>query len=91
MDIVLSIDLISKNPSIRGGRACLAGTGLRVIDIVMASIFHSRTPGEIAVDYGITLAQTHAALAYYYVHKPELDEDIRQQMILADEYRDSGK
>ena len=83
MEVVQSIDLITKNPAVRGGRPCIAGTGLRVTDLVMANLFHGRTPDEIAADYELSLAQVHAALAYYYQHKGELDEDIRQQILRA--------
>ncbi len=88
MEMIQSIDLITTSPEVRGGRPCIAGTGLRVIDIVIATIFHHRTPGEIASDYEITLAQVHAALAYYYEHKTELDEDVRQQIATAREYKE---
>ena len=88
MEVVQSINLIATNPEVRGGRPCIAGTGLRVTDVVMATIFHNRTPGEIASDYEITLAQVHAALAYYYQHKTDIDEDIRQQIALAREYKE---
>ena len=80
MDVVQSINLITINPNIRGGRPCIAGTGLRVTDVVIATIFHHLTPDEIASGYDISLAQVHAALAYYYEHKAELDADIQQQI-----------
>jgi uncharacterized protein (DUF433 family) len=80
MEIVQSIDLIMKNPAIRNGRPCLAGTGLLVTDLVIANLFHGRTADEIADDYELSLAQVHAALAYYYQHKAALDKDIRQQI-----------
>lgn len=83
MEVVQSIDLITTNPAVRGGRPCIAGTTLRVTDLVMASLFHGRTPDEIVADYELSLAQVHAALAYYYQHKGELDEDIRQQILKA--------
>lgn len=88
MNKIQSINLIAINPNIRDGRPCIVGTTLRVTDIVIASIFHERTPGEIATDYDITLAQVHAALAYYYEHKTELDEDIRQQIRTARELKE---
>ena len=88
MAVAQSINLIATNPEVRGGRPCIAGTGLRVTDVVMATIFHNRTPGEIASDYEITLAQVHAALAYYYQHKTDIDEDIRQQIAIAREYKE---
>ncbi len=83
MDTILSINLITSNPKVRSGRPCIAGTGLRVTDVVIASMFHLQTPDEIAADYGISLAQVYAALAYYYEHKAELDEDVREQIATA--------
>ncbi len=80
MDTILSIDLITSNPKVRGGRPCIAGTGLRVTDVAIASVIHLRTPDQIATDYGVSLAQVYAALAYYYEHKSDLDQDIRQQL-----------
>ncbi len=88
METVHSINLISSNPKVRGGRPCVAGTGLRVTDIVMASLFHNQTPDEIAVGYGVSLAQVHAALAYYYEHKAQIDEDIRAQIARARELKE---
>ena len=87
MVTVESIDLITTNPEVRGGRPCIAGTGLRVTDVVMATIFHGRSPGEIASDYAISLAEVYAALAYYYQHKTALDLDIRQQIDRAQSFK----
>jgi uncharacterized protein (DUF433 family) len=80
METFLSINLITTNPDVRGGRPCLVGTGLRVTDVVMATLFHQQTPDEIAGDFGVSVASVHAALAYYYEHKSALDADIRQQI-----------
>ncbi len=83
MDTVLSINLITSNPKVRSGRPCIAGTGLRVTDVVIASVFHLQSPDEIAAGYGVSLAQVHAALAYYYEHKADLDQDVREQIATA--------
>ncbi len=80
MDTTLNITLIAANPQVRGGRPCIAGTGLRVTDVVIAHLFHQRSADDIAGDYAVPLAGVYAALAYYYEHKRELDEDIRQQL-----------
>ena len=90
METIERIDLISTNPAVRGGRPCIAGTSLRVIDVVMAHLFHSRTPGQIAADYERSLAEIHAALAYYYQHKDALDADIRQQVARAQQLKEEG-
>ena len=83
METVLSINLITSDPAVRGGRPCIAGTGLRVTDIVIASVMQLQTPDQIAVGYGVALAAVYAGLAYYYEHKAELDDDIRQQLATA--------
>ncbi len=88
MDTILSINLITANPKVRGGRPCIAGTGLRVTDVVIASVYHAQTPAEIAEGYGVSLAGVHAALAYYYEHKAELDADLQQQIETAQALKD---
>lgn len=90
METIESINLISVNPDIRGGQPCIAGTGLRVIDVAIAQVFHQRTPGEIASDYDISLAAVHAALSYYYQHKEQLDEEIRRQIAAARKLKEEG-
>ena len=87
MDTVLNIALITTNPSIRGGRPCISGTGLRVIDVVMAHLFHQQRPDEIAAIFGVSLAGVYAALAYYFEHKLTVDEDIRAQVAITRELR----
>lgn len=80
MNTIESINLIYRNPEVRGGRPCIVGTGLRVIDIVMATNFADRRPDQLAQDYDISLAQVHAALAYYYENQAEIDDDIREDI-----------
>ena len=75
----LAIDLIVSDPQVRGGRPVIAGTGICVSDIAAATVFHQQTPDEIALGYKLSLAQVHAALAYYYQHKAEIDDEIRQR------------
>lgn len=80
METTLSINLISSNPKVRGGRPCIAGTGLRVSDVVLAHLYHEQTPDEIAAGYGVSLAAVYAALSYYYEYKTEIDADLREQI-----------
>jgi uncharacterized protein (DUF433 family) len=57
METILSINLITSNPNVRGGRPCIAGTGVRVSDVAMVMLFHTPDPGEIAAWFGLPLAQ----------------------------------
>lgn len=88
MQTALSINLIASNPEVRGGRPVVAGTGVTVSDIVMVMLFHQQGPDEIAAWFDLSLAQVHAALAYYYEHKTELDQDIKQRRDKAAELKD---
>lgn len=77
MVTVLPIDVIVSDPKIRGGRPVISGTGIRVSDIVAYHIFDKQTPEELAAGFKLTLGQIHAALAYYYMHESEIDEEMR--------------
>ena len=90
MNTIESINLIYRNPEVRGGRPCIVGTELRVLDIMMAMIFADRTPDQLAEDYDISMAEVHAALAYYYCNKAEIDADIREDIRRSDELVNEG-
>ena len=71
--------LIARDPKIRGGRPEIAGTGLTVSRIA-AWYKMCMTPEEIVLEYPhLTLAQVHAALAYYHVNRDEIDTDLVQE------------
>ncbi len=75
---ILSISEIMSDPQVRGGRPVIAGTGLKVSDVFLARTTGDKfSPEEIAEHYGVTLGQVHAALAYYYLHQNEIDEEVR--------------
>ena len=91
MQTVESINLITRNPEIRGGRPCIIGTGLRVTDIVVAMRYHtSALRDQIADGFQVSLAQVYAALAYYNMHKDDIDADIVQQIKKARELKDKA-
>jgi uncharacterized protein (DUF433 family) len=72
------IQHITKTPGICGGRACIAGHRIRVLDIV---VWHERRaywPDEIVDMFrGITLADVYAALAYYFDHRDEIEAESK--------------
>ena len=65
------------------GKPVIAGTRVRVWDIYVHHERLGKSPDEIVRAYPhITLADVHAALAYYWDHNAEID----QQMKDADEF-----
>lgn len=64
------------------GRAWIAGTNTKVLEVVLDHVAHGLSAEEIHFQhYGSpSVAQIHAALAYYYDNKAELDAEIAQQV-----------
>ncbi|NBD35594.1 MAG: DUF433 domain-containing protein [Chloroflexi bacterium] len=76
--------LIVETPDIRGGRPRIAGTGVTVQRIV-GWYKLGLTPEEIADRIGhLTLAQVHAALAYYHANRDEIEAAIRAEEVEAE-------
>jgi uncharacterized protein (DUF433 family) len=68
---------IEVTPGVCGGKPRIAGRRIRVQDVVVWHEQLGLSPDEIVSEYPqITLADVHAALAYYYDHR----EEIRRQM-----------
>lgn len=64
-------------PGVCGGKPRIAGHRLRVQDIAVWHESRGLTPEEIVVHYPhISLADVHAALAYYFDHRAEIRRDI---------------
>jgi uncharacterized protein (DUF433 family) len=84
--------MISRRAEIRDGRPCIAGTGVSVRRIVQ---WHNmgQIPEEIVQTFGghLSLAQVHAALAYYYANQEEIDADLaseeRETLVLERQHR----
>ena len=71
--------LLSQTPGVCGGRLCLAGTGISVRRI---AVLHNKgmTVDEIVKNWGyISVAQVHAALAYYHANKAEMDAALEEE------------
>jgi uncharacterized protein (DUF433 family) len=59
----------------------LANTTLKVVELVMAHLAHGWTPAEIQINHRyLSMGQIHAALAYYWDHKSDLDAVIENDL-----------
>jgi uncharacterized protein (DUF433 family) len=74
-------------PGVAGDKPRIAGHRITVQDIV---VWHERldlSADEIATEYGLSLADVYAALAYYYDHREAIDQAIRADEVLIIELR----
>jgi len=63
------------------GRAWIDDTNVKVIEVVRDWLAHGSSPEEMSLQYPhLSLAQVHAALAYYYDHQVEFDHAIAREL-----------
>ena len=75
----LAMPRIVRTPGVCGGKPRIDGLRITVEHIAAWHEQMGRTPAEFVVTHPtVTLAQVHAALAYYYDHKHEIDADIEE-------------
>jgi len=78
---------ITKDPKVYGGKACIDGTRIRVMDIVCL-LEEGYTPEKMLNVFAtpLTLGQVHAALTYYYDHKDEIEASFAKDEKIVAEY-----
>ena len=82
--------LIAVTPDICGGKPHIA---VRRITVQNIAIWHERmglSADQIATDYGLSLSEVHAALAYYFAYRDEIERSIRDGQSLADAIRQAN-
>jgi uncharacterized protein (DUF433 family) len=79
---------IGVRPGYCGGKPHILGHRIKVKHV---AVWHERqglSPAEIVAQHPtITLAQVHAALAYYYDHRAEIEAEIADEDRLYDELK----
>ncbi len=79
---------IVRDEGICGGQPRIAGTRIKVQHIALEYVGLGWTPDQILDAHpGLTLAQLHAALSYYFDHKDEVDKTIREDEEFAERLR----
>jgi uncharacterized protein (DUF433 family) len=64
----------------------LTGTHMKVVEIALDHLAHGADAEEIQRQFPfLTLGQIHSALAYYYDHQEQLDQDIARRLRKVDE------
>ncbi len=74
-------DVLAKHieitPGVCGGRPRIAGRRIRVQDIYEWHELMGMSPDEITSQFNLTLGDVHAALAYYFDHREEIQQQMR--------------
>src|SRR5215470_520385 len=64
----------------------IAGTRVKVIELVLDHIAYGWSPEELHFQHPhLTMGQIYSALAYYWDHKTELDQDIERRLQFVDQ------
>lgn len=64
---------IESHPDVCGGKPCVAGRRIRVIDIATWHEDMKMSTEEIAAEHELSPQEIYAALAYYHQHRAEID------------------
>jgi uncharacterized protein (DUF433 family) len=78
---------IEMTPGVLGGKPRIAGHRIRVSDVVVWHEKRGLSPDEIVemVYPSITIADVHAALAYYFDHREEIEAEFEREARLVAE------
>lgn len=82
---------ISNKPGICGGKSCIDGTRIRVIDIIERYKILGEKVEEIAANYGIPVEAVLAALSYYYQNPEKIQEELKREKELIQKIRSEMK
>lgn len=64
----------------------IAGTTMKVVELVLDHLAYGWSPEELHFQHPyLTMGQIHSALAYYWDHKAELDQDIERRLQFVDQ------
>jgi uncharacterized protein (DUF433 family) len=84
----LTTEHIEIDPQKCGGRPCVAGTRIRVQDIYVWHELQGQSPEEIVTDFKqLSLADVHAALAYYHDHREAIEAEVQAERTEADQLK----
>ena len=64
----------------------IAGTRVKVIELVLDHLVYGWSPEELHFQYPhLTMGKIYSALAYYWDHKAELEQDLERRLQLVDQ------
>ena len=86
MEITLN-RYIEITPGIRSGKPRIAGRRITVADVAIMYLKMGQSLEEIAGKYQLSLAAVHAAMAFYYDHREEIDRRLEAEDAYVEAFR----
>lgn len=72
------------------GVPIISGTNMKVIELVLEKIAYGWSPEELHFQHPyLSLGQIHSALAYYWDHQEELDQEIERRLEFVDRIQET--
>ena len=72
----------------KSGVAWIDGTKVKVVEVMVDHLAYGHSPEEIHLQHPhLSLAQVHAAFAYYFDHQAELDAEMERRYRRAEALR----
>lgn len=66
----------------------ISGTNMKVVELVLEHLAYGWSPEELHFQHPyLSLGQIHSALAYYWDHQEELDQDIERRLKRVDQFQ----
>lgn len=86
MNTTIQLDaMLTSSPDVCGGRLRINGTRITVLQIVTL-YKRGESAEEIAAAYPhVSLAQVHAALAYYHSHQADVERELANEQLEAEQ------
>jgi uncharacterized protein (DUF433 family) len=79
---------IVRTPGVCGGKACIAGTRIRVLDIYVWNELQGMSPDEIIQDFPqLTMGDIFAALTYLWDHRDEVVNSLAEEQATSERLR----
>ena len=79
--------LIEATPGVLGGKPCIAGHRISVAHVAVMYTKMRLSAEKIAKRYKLSPAEVHAALAYYYENREEIDRKLREDEAFIREFK----
>jgi uncharacterized protein (DUF433 family) len=84
-NIAVSCEHIETTPQVCGGKPRIAGTRIRVQDVYVWHELQGQSADEIVSNFPhLTLADVYAALAYYWDHRDQIQQQMKAEDALVE-------